>query len=256
MPLLNNLDYTKKALKTINLSQPYALFLIDNGSVDGTGEFIKKLALGPNIFSLVLKQNLGAAGSWNSAIQFAFQNLNCEKVIILNNDILLLPQTLNLIVEALDFAKTGLVSAKNVAAEVADEKEFKNLLPPKTMKLTETPDFSCFGVNKECVKKVGLFDEVFYPAYFEDNDYHHRMRLEGLTAVCDHRAIYFHYGSRSRDLTPDFRAWLDKCYIKNESYYQKKWGGSPGKEKYKMPFDGNPPKKIELPELMTLRKGD
>jgi hypothetical protein len=35
--------------------------------------------------------------------------------------------------------------------------------------------WSIFAINRACVDNVGFFDENFFPAYFEDNDYHYRL---------------------------------------------------------------------------------
>lgn len=37
-----------------------------------------------------------------------------------------------------------------------------------------------FTIGEDIVRKVGLFDEFIYPAYFEDNDYDDRLNLAGL----------------------------------------------------------------------------
>ena len=39
--------------------------------------------------------------------------------------------------------------------------------------------FNLFSVPRATAEKVGYFDENFYPAYFEDNDYVYRCRLAG-----------------------------------------------------------------------------
>ena len=254
VPVLNNLVYTKKALNSIKTVSPYALFLVDNGSVDDTAEYFKSLAKFPNVYSLVLKENMGAAGSWNEAIQFGIQKLKVDKVVILNNDIILNPATLDFMLQTLEIPDVGLCSAKNVSGKIADASDILKIKAPTKPYLTETPDFSCFAIKKECVRRVGFFDEIFYPAYFEDNDYHYRMRLDGLKAVCDHRAIYFHYGSRTKTIDPDFKIFLDECYLKNQKTYLEKWGGDPGKEKFEKPFNGKPPKNIEIP-IMKFKKG-
>jgi GT2 family glycosyltransferase len=38
---------------------------------------------------------------------------------------------------------------------------------------------SLFAVSRGCIEKIGWFDEVFWPAYFEDWDFHRRLVLAG-----------------------------------------------------------------------------
>jgi GT2 family glycosyltransferase len=38
------------------------------------------------------------------------------------------------------------------------------------------PDWSCIVIGQKVVETVGLYDERFYPLYFDDNDYERRIR--------------------------------------------------------------------------------
>jgi glycosyltransferase involved in cell wall biosynthesis len=57
-----------------------------------------------------------------------------------------------------------------------------NALEPDTYGLVYGPrqDHFAFVITKVAVDTVGYFDEVFYPGYMEDIDYHWRVRLGGL----------------------------------------------------------------------------
>jgi hypothetical protein len=47
--------------------------------------------------------------------------------------------------------------------------------------LAESPQpWSAFALSEDAVKRVGLFDEGFHPAYFEDTDYEMRCQIEGV----------------------------------------------------------------------------
>src|SRR3972149_1820440 len=89
-------------------------------------------------------------------------------------------------------------------------------------------NFSCFGLSVPTITRVGLFDEGFKIAYFEDNDYHHRMRGEGLDASCDLWAWFAHYGSRTvkeAGIPP-----LHNQFNANRKYFYEKWGFYPGSD--------------------------
>jgi GT2 family glycosyltransferase len=42
------------------------------------------------------------------------------------------------------------------------------------------PDWSCIVLGERVVDKVGLYDERFYPLYFDDNDYERRIDKKGI----------------------------------------------------------------------------
>jgi GT2 family glycosyltransferase len=42
------------------------------------------------------------------------------------------------------------------------------------------PDWSCIVLGSKVVEEAGLYDERFYPLYFDDNDYERRIREKGL----------------------------------------------------------------------------
>jgi GT2 family glycosyltransferase len=196
-----------------------------------------------------MERNVGAAGSWNSGLEFGFNQLGCNKIIVLNNDSLLLPDTIDRIVDDLDRLEVGIASPNSVSGKIASPEDFFKMKNGSECKYEEKPDFSCFGINKNCFDKVGLFDEAFYPAYFEDNDYHYRMRQEKLKAVCNFGNHYYHFGSRTCQKDAFYMDYVKLRYVKNREYYVSKWGGEPGEEKWVEPFNGNPPGEVEIKEF-------
>jgi hypothetical protein len=89
-------------------------------------------------------------------------------------------------------------------------------------------NFSCFGFTIPLINKVGLFDENFEVAYFEDNDYHHRMREENIDASCDLWAPFSHYASRT--VSESGIQPIHDAFRKNREYFRSKWGFVPGEE--------------------------
>lgn len=97
-------------------------------------------------------------------------------------------------------------------------------------------DWRVFGINAECIERVGWFDENFAPVYCEDADYERRCTLAGVP-------WYFiegdttHVGSGSiKD--PRYGRQNDRTYPSNRAYYRAKWGGDlRGGETFTTPFD-------------------
>ena len=103
------------------------------------------------------------------------------------------------------------------------------------------PEFLCtelnwcsFILSVDAYLKVGKFDEKFFPAYFEDNDYFRRMLLAGVTITTNamlNPVIY--RNSMTIQKTPE----LNSGFEKNRQYYISKWGGQPTQETFSTPFN-------------------
>jgi len=99
-------------------------------------------------------------------------------------------------------------------------------------------DFFCFAVKpKLLVEAVGWFDENIYPAYFEDNDMHYRMKLAGVVSYIDTRIVVNHFGSATQNADPDSPNVTASRFQAIKAYYIRKWGGEVGKEIFNRPWD-------------------
>lgn len=105
--------------------------------------------------------------------------------------------------------------------------------------LLTTEGFHCIGFTRKTFDTVGNFDEMFYPGYFEDNDFLYRLRLAGihgdgvhtlpkveLDAICQGNALTLKSG-KIANVRFDILC----------NYYIRKWGGSPGHETFTKPFN-------------------
>lgn len=240
LPVLNCFEFTKKMISTIKTGHPYRLIVIDNGSTDGTEAYFRQLDLTRAITYIRNSKNKGVAGSWNQGIEFAIRKFNSRYFFIPNNDILLHSDAIDTLIEAIEAPKTFLAAATDISGQVSHPEEVLKAKPPEKREITEAPDFSCFLIKRETLEKIGYFDEKFFPAYFEDNDYHYRIRLEGGKASKTNQALYFHFGSRTIKGGGMIRAISNTGYVINRDYYIQKWGGLPGEEKFKRPYNGKP----------------
>jgi GT2 family glycosyltransferase len=246
LPCYGQSSYTAKLLPTIKLKKNDHLVLIDNGSPDDTLKVLNDFCGKVGGHVIRIEENIGCAGAWDSGLFFAVETLNCEKFAILNNDTLLRPDTLETIFTDLDRPNVGMATAINVMNQFENEEAYFKAPNPKESSYSEEPDFSCFALNKLCLDKVGYFDEAIFPAYYEDNDYHYRMKLEGLKAQKNSGNIYWHYGSRTKLISTLYGEYINTCFLRNEDYFKSKWGGMPGHETFTIPFDGLPPKMKKL----------
>jgi hypothetical protein len=101
--------------------------------------------------------------------------------------------------------------------------------------------FALFLVNSSIKDSVGLFDENFDPAYYEDNDYIYRMKLLGFNERKIDGLKILHHDGGSATLKEQRRRGLNKehdvNFSRNGQYFREKWGGMPLQEKYTHPYN-------------------
>lgn len=251
MPIINLwADYVKNAIESIvSKENKVRILAIDNGSKDGTRDKLKELADAKVIEFFDNGKNLGVSGAWNQALQYAFvtRHLNNDEefeydyALIVNSDILLHENCIDEMVRVMEEKKDCyLLTAANIRGQVpvVSQAAVNNVKGSPVNSYSPHPDFACFMVRPETVEKVGYFDEGFFPAFHEDNDYHRRMKLAigSDSALSCSKAMFYHFGSRT---------WFQRHegmndelkFIASKEYYVKKWGGEVNYEQFKIPFN-------------------
>jgi len=215
IPTINRKDLLMEALIPINEQQEYfeKLFIIDNGKQDIENS-IRNLNMVVNnkVDIHVSEKNLGVGPSWNLGIS---KYRDSDFILFLNDDV---------------------VIGKNQLQTIHEN--ILNKIP--FWLLTGNCLWSMFTLSKECweffLSKDGyVFDPNFYPAYFEDNDFHYRVVLEKPElhkGANEMNPVVFR---NSMTIKKDPK--INSGFGKNSQYFQRKWGGSPGHEKFKTPFN-------------------
>jgi len=176
------------------------------------------------------EENLAIAAVWNRKSRAAFLD-GCDYVLILNDDAYVEPWAVDRMIEELQQNPSlHLVSGESthMPGEVIQAEPLKRA----------NLNFSCFMITPELFNWVGLFDENFYPAYFEDNDFHYRMQLLGMPAYGLKAAQFFHQGSvTTNNRKEEIGHTIYSQFEDNRTYYVEKWGGNPGEEVFSHPFN-------------------
>lgn len=215
MPVLNQFKKAVDAISSIKTNAAYEVKIMPQYSV-----------------------NRPLSAAWNEGVDWS-KSRGHDFTLIINDDILFSPQCIdNLVAAFLDQEKDDvvMVTGCNVHSLLDDPRlilDYAN----SVIDYTEHPDFSCFMIRPEIVSTVGLFDENFAPAYYEDNDYHYRITLAGKKALNIASAPYYHYGSATQDSLAVVINIASELAQDNEKYYISKWGGSPGKELFENPYN-------------------
>ena len=149
VPILVGPDILRRMLDTIDYPIR-KLIIIDNGdALRYQGPWPVEHVQSTKVIKM--PANLGVAGSWNLGIK------------------------------ADPFAPWWLITNFDVEWPAGSLRMFAEQASGADVLLAQSPQPYCaFAVGEDVVQRVGLFDEAFHPAYFEDNDYELRCAVEGV----------------------------------------------------------------------------
>ena len=233
----NNLPFTQACLQSLEANTHYPdweLVLVDNGSTDGTQDFLGGYAANNPRAKLVQNdENLGFAAGNNRGLEAA----DGEMLVILNNDTYVTPGwLLDLTRHLRKDPNLGLVGpvTNNIGNEAkidiqyADMQEMQNAARAYTSSHAgERLDlrviaFFCAAMPRAVYEKVGGLEERFGLGFFEDDDYCQRVRKAGFqVAVAEDVFIHHHLSASFEQLDEGSRQAL---FERNKAIYEEKWG--------------------------------
>ena len=191
---------------------PDYIVIIDNGLVINLDKFnhslidVSNLKIQSGLNLLRPERNMGVASSWN----WFLKNVPVTAMVIANDDIEIFEETFQQLYASLkQYSNAPLISVND--------------------------SWSLFILRKKALYQPGLFDENFWPAYFEDNDYDYRIKLSGLPRGNIQGKLIHHVSTALKTYTEKEKQQHDKRFRDNQRYYASKWGGMPGKERFKKP---------------------
>ncbi len=215
----NGKEHLEKCLNTIfeKTQYPdYEVIIVDNGSIDGSLEFIKN-----NYQSITLienPKNLGFSRANNQGIRAA----SGEFIFLLNNDTEVREGWLsNAIKVAQSNPKIGIVGCKLIFPDgriqhtggyVTDAGIGKHYVDDVDgEREVEYVTGAAILIKKELIDKIGLLDEKFSPIYFEETDLCFRARAAGFKVVYTPNSLIIH----SESATTGFQDW--KYFVMNKN---------------------------------------
>ena len=189
------------------------IFLVDNGSKDGSGD---KIAFEfPDINFIKNEINEGFTGANNKALKVILKQ-NFDYVLLLNNDTEVKPNFLSLLEARMD-SDQNLAATQPLILDFPNKNtiwngggsfnsffglsktRYNGLIYKPQLKIetfTEWISGCCILVKIEVIKKVGLLDNRFF-AYFEDVDWSIRMTNLGYKLGVVPKSIIYHHSSGS-----------------------------------------------------------
>jgi GT2 family glycosyltransferase len=187
IPVLARYDLLDKCLASIDFPVR-DLLIVDNGD---TLEGLAKPDMVESLRVLRMSNNFGVAASWNLAVKcFPFD----DRWFICSDDVEFLPGGLA--------TWWGESSADDVVLS------------------DEWPFFQLFSVGESVIDRVGLFDENYFPANFEDDDFEWRCGVAGVE-VRRVKIAHFHVKQGTVHFS-GVRNRNSETYPLNEAYYRGK----------------------------------
>jgi GT2 family glycosyltransferase len=234
VPTLNRWDLCQKMLRSAcsGTLVPDLFVVVDNGQQVQSTEALQSVEssdrdLGITSWSLQLgdesvivespDRNLGVGPSWNF-LATKYLKKPDDRLLVCGDDTLL---------------SSGLVAQ---LVKTMDESGADFVFPDPALS-TMPQMFSCFMVRQSLFEKVGYFDERFWPAYFEDNDFHRRMKIAGATEAVAPCGYEHANSSTMKAYSPDDLERHHMRFRLCRDYYIEKWGGLPGHETFATPFN-------------------
>lgn len=204
IPVFNKLEYTRKCLSSLqtaleqgNLATFYEIVVVDDGSTDGTGDFIRSGF--PAVHVVTGDGNMWWSGAINAGASYAANRLHADYLLLWNNDVEPLGdyfQRLQGLLQQLD--GNTIVGSKIYADEqrktvwsmgglfnrwIGKVSMVGYMLPDQThyQIITDAHWLTGMGtiIPVGVYRRIGHWDEVNFPQYMGDVDYTYRAYLAG-----------------------------------------------------------------------------
>jgi len=237
----NQLEYTKKCIESIftHTKEPFDLIVVDNGSTDGTVEYLETEVGGQGAegrFRIIKnKENLGFAAGNNQGMAAA----RGDYILLMNNDIVVTSGWLErMILCAERDPKIGIVGpmsnyvsgpqfVEDVTYNIEDlnglddfSAEFSRKYAGKAERLLRVVGF-CMLIKRAVVNRIGGMDGCYGLGNFEDDDFSLRATLAGFESWIAEDCFIHHFGNRTFiGAKIDYRESLHK----NWEIFKGKWG--------------------------------
>lgn len=217
----NNIHLTKKAVASaLAQSVPATVMVVDNASEDGTIQWLRT----KDVVSIHAPYQRSLAVCWNDGIK-AFWRAGRTEVLVINNDVELIPETYQIL--------RGIQRPFVTGVGVNDRAQLSSRIE---LNFSPHPDFSCFMIKRDVTDRVGWFDESYFPAYFEDNDYHVRMHRAGIEAVSVDVPFYHEGSGTLKQASDKDRKIIERGFAKNKAKFRETYGCVPGDPGYDQLF--------------------
>ena len=242
----NGLDHLPDCLDSLaeQTFRDFEVVLVDNGSKDGSVEFVGERY--PWVSLVPLPENVGFAAGNNRGLE----NSKGDYIVTLNNDTRATPGWLETLVKVADtHPRAGMVASRicsfadpdiidsigmGICRDGMSRGRFRNRRWTE-LGLREVEDIlfpsACVALYRRAmIEETGFFDDDFF-AYAEDSDLGLRARLAGWEAVAATQAVVYHKYSQTGGRLSPF-----KVYLVERNHYWVVWKNFPFSHLIALPF--------------------
>ena len=202
------------------------LIVIDNASHDDTPDRIADRF--PHVKLVRLSENTGFAGGVNCGLQLA----RGDKLILINQDVVLHADCLAALSAQLTIGP-AIVGGKLLYPDgvtvqhaggiirwpraIADHYGYRQPDDGRwsTVRDVDYVTGAVLALNRAVLETIGLLDEGFYPAYYEEVDYCFRARAARARVIYEPAAVAIHYETQSSDKrTPAYHRAMERGRVR------------------------------------------
>jgi len=245
----NGLDFTKRCLDSLfksNLPKNYEIIVVDNGSKDGTVEYLKGV---PKLKLIQNSENLGYSKAVNIGIKSSIKG---SDIVLLNNDVELIEKDwliklgncaqshneygvigVKILQENLSLQHCGAylpidtLWGQQIGGGEVDINQYSGLVE------CESVVFACAYIPYRTIEKVGLLSEDFF-AYFEDTDYCTRAHHAGFKIGMLGDVRVLHSENTSTKIN---KISHNEIFTESMETFKRKWSSKLIKERYQHKLD-------------------
>lgn len=231
VPVFNAVEYTKQFIESLQkttIDGSYKVVIVDNGSTDGTKEYLSSLVkvYGDSIYAFSLDKNLGFAGGVNQGLS-AISTWDWDHCVVVNNDVILTHGWLDNLKDCIEHSDLPYVGAVGPVSNMAGGSQLV-MVDYGQVNFNTVNAFSkrhyaqnkyrwdeagylvglCWMMSRQFFETVGYLDESFGIGQWEDNDYFLRGQLAGFRYIIDRSTFihhFFHKTFEKLDSTIDHR---------------------------------------------------
>lgn len=224
----NGMKWVERCLSSVQSSKVKAdAFVVDNGSTDGTQEYI--INHFPNTIFQQSEKNLGFGKANNIGLQYAIDN-DYDYVYLLNQDAWIFPETIECLIRIMEANPDyGIISPFQMSADgYSIDSAFLSRMKSWDSYYSLVNDFyngsvkeiypvarvmaAHWFMTKKCIEIVGGFSPSF-PHYGEDDNYSERVRYKGfkIGVVPKLKVVHDRQGrvlDKKKEMYQIYTAWL------------------------------------------------
>ena len=233
----NSLVFSKMCLESVLANSQgvrFEILVVDNGSDDGTAEYLRELSERDSRVRILLNQrNVGFPAANNQALDLA----EGDYFVLLNHDTIVPDGWLTGLLAHLNDRSVGMVGPVTnrcgneaqipVPYETYGEflqfaREYTREHARQQFEIRVLTMF-CVAFPRDIYEWVGPLDESFGVGQFEDDDYSMRVRAAGYRVVCVEDVYVHHFGQAAIGKLAEGGEY-GKLFHANRLRWEQKWG--------------------------------